>query len=65
MGNKSDVPDDERKMSVEEGLGLAGELGCAGFFEVSAKTGRNVQKVFEYAVRLLREAKRAREGEGE
>ncbi|GMI33662.1 hypothetical protein TrCOL_g8235 [Triparma columacea] len=43
-GNKIDV-EDKREVSYEEGLNLAEEFGIC-FFEVSAKTGSNVNAMF-------------------
>ena len=45
IGNKSDLPDDERKVSFEEGNQKAEEFGCP-FYETSCKTGDNVNKCF-------------------
>lgn len=42
--NKIDLESD-RAVSYEEGLGLAEEFGI-GFYEVSAKTGENVNEMF-------------------
>jgi small GTP-binding protein len=45
LANKADLKD-ERVVSFEEGKKMAEELGAAGFWETSAKTGDNVQTVF-------------------
>lgn len=42
----------EREVSPEEGIELAGKLGCE-FIETSAKTDYNVDKAFQDTVRLL------------
>lgn len=51
VGNKCDVA--RREVSREEGERRAQALGCQ-FFETSAKTAYNVEKVFLTLVRLLR-----------
>ncbi len=45
VGNKMDMTE-ERKVSTEEGRKLAEELGLP-FTETSAKTGENIEKIFE------------------
>jgi GTPase KRas protein len=55
VGNKCDQPLD-REVSREEGAALACQFGC-NFFETSAKTGLNVEKVFTALVRALRPTK--------
>ena len=45
VGNKMDMTE-ERKVSTEEGKKLAEELGLP-FTETSAKTGENIEKIFE------------------
>jgi small GTP-binding protein len=44
IGNKSDL-NDERQVSIEEGQQKADEFGCP-FYEISCKTGDNVNKCF-------------------
>lgn len=46
VGNKSDLVEN-RKVTFEEGEKLSKQLGIR-FFEVSSKTGENVQEAFEY-----------------
>ena len=46
----------EREVSREEGAALARRLGCE-FFEVSAKTTQNVERVFVNLVRSLRQGR--------
>jgi len=53
VGNKSDQP--SREVSQEEGLRLAQKFGCQ-FMETSAKTSMNVEKLFTYLVRSLRQS---------
>ena len=45
VGTKCDL-EDERKVTTEEGKKLAKELGINNFFEVSAKTGKNVEEAY-------------------
>jgi Ras-related protein Rab-8A len=45
IGNKCDVPADQRVISVEEGQALAKEYNIH-FFETSAKSDINVDKAF-------------------
>jgi len=49
VGNKCDL-NDERKISLEQGLEISQELG-GGFYEISAKTGLNVEKMMEELVK--------------
>jgi Ras-related protein Rab-8A len=46
VGNKIDVDKEERKVTTEEGQKLAEEYNFP-FYETSAKTGKNVNEVFE------------------
>ena len=46
VGNKIDVDAEERKVTKEEGQKLAEEYNYP-FFETSAKTGENVNKIFD------------------
>ncbi|KAF7364519.1 Ras protein [Mycena venus] len=55
VGNKCDRPLD-REVSREEGAALARQFGC-DFFETSAKTGLNVERVFTALVCALRPTK--------
>ena len=48
-GNKCDL-EDQRQVTTEEGEAKAKELGCA-FFEISAKTSKNVEEAFNTVVR--------------
>lgn len=43
VGNKGDMPD--RQVTYEQGNRLAAELGIK-FFETSAKSGLNIEKMF-------------------
>lgn len=52
VGNKSDL-EDSRKIQKYEGMNFAKEHNLDMFFEVSAKSGYNVQKVFIEAAKLL------------
>lgn len=52
VGNKSDKTD-QREVSREEGIAKAKKLGCE-FFETSAKTAMNLERIFQVIVRQLR-----------
>jgi len=52
VGNKCDLKE-ERSVSKEDGERLAHEWGCT-FFETSAKTGENVQEVFQAVVQEMK-----------
>lgn len=53
VGNKLDIPPEEREVLKEEGAALA-RLFCCLFMETSAKEGHNVELPFTNMVRLLR-----------
>jgi GTPase KRas protein len=53
VGNKCDKTY-EREVSPEEGQQLARQFGCE-FFETSAKTAQNVERLFMNLVRALRQ----------
>ncbi|KAJ7672909.1 ras protein [Mycena rosella] len=55
VGNKCDQASD-REVSKEEGVARVQEFGC-DFFETSAKTGLNAERVFTTLVRALRRMK--------
>ena len=46
VANKSDMPESEKKVSSERGAELAEKHGLS-FFETSAKSGHNVNEVFQ------------------
>ncbi|XP_022092018.1 ras-related protein Rab-22A-like [Acanthaster planci] len=52
IGNKSDIDDDKRQVTEEEGSTFA-QKHNAIFMEVSAKTGKNVNEFFEELARAL------------
>lgn len=52
VGNKCDL-EEKRSVSKQDGERLALEWGCQ-FFETSAKTGHNVQKVFQEMVQEMK-----------
>jgi len=60
VGNKVDL-EDEREISKENGVEMAERLGLreeeGEFFEISAKTGTNVEEAFFSLVRLIRKAR--------
>ncbi len=53
VGGKADLSD--REVSHEEGINIAKSRGTDGFIECSAKTGENVENVFEALTRLMLE----------
>lgn len=52
IGNKCDLPNDERKVSTLEGQKLAKKLNCA-FYEVSAKDNIHIEDTFTELVRKM------------
>ena len=52
IGNKADL-EDEREVTYEEAENYANELEFSKFFEASAKSGFNAQKIFIEAANLL------------
>mmetsp|Transcript_86880 Transcript_86880/g.106561 ORF Transcript_86880/g.106561 Transcript_86880/m.106561 type:complete len:198 (+) Transcript_86880:85-678(+) len=56
VGNKSDLPDDVRQVTYDEGKKVATKLGNAKFYETSAKTGDGVRQAFEEVVREMKKA---------
>lgn len=53
VGNKCDL-EDKRKVSVEEGRNLAAKLSTnSSFYEASAKSGKNVEEIFEQLVKQI------------
>ena len=49
VGNKCEISDKKRKVSIEEGQGKADEFKIP-FFETSCKDGININKVFEKSI---------------
>lgn len=54
VGNKMDI-EEGRVISAEDGKAAADKFGCNSFFEVSAKTGREIKELFDYIPRLYLE----------
>ncbi len=54
IGNKKDLQD-MRNVTIDEGKALAKEIGAVSFFETSAKTGENVNEMFELIVKAILE----------
>ena len=52
VGNKADL-EDNREVSREEGIQFAKVRGVDGFIECSAKTGENVEEMFDALTRLM------------
>lgn len=57
VGNKADL-EDARVVSGEEGIEFAKSKGVDGFIECSAKTGENVEEVFDALTRLMMQRSR-------
>jgi GTPase KRas protein len=55
VGNKAEL-DGERVISIQEGRDMAASFGC-DFLETSAKTGKNVERIFHDIVREIRRHK--------
>ncbi|MGV9205173.1 MAG: GTP-binding protein [Promethearchaeia archaeon] len=54
IGNKLDLAQD-REVGKKDGEALMKELGCTNYFETSAKTGNNIDKVFrEMTLNILK-----------
>lgn len=49
VGNKSDLKDEQRQVSLDEGRHLVEELHCA-FTEASARLGYNVDRAFDLMI---------------
>lgn len=62
VGNKCDKSASEREVSREEGAEKARQFGCE-FYETSAKTAQNVERVFYTLVRELRRHKEFQESD--
>lgn len=59
VGNKNDLPDEERDVSTLEGEELAANLGVQ-FLETSALTGNNVEKAFVAMTTMIKKSVDAR-----
>jgi len=60
LGNKCDLPDNDRVVRYEDGKEYSSELQC-NFFECSAKDNINVTEAFETLVRNARKSKSGQE----
>jgi small GTP-binding protein len=52
IGNKVDL-DDKREISEKEGIQFAKSRDVDGFFEGSAKTGENIEEIFEGLTKMM------------
>ncbi len=52
VGGKSDL-EDKRSVESEDALELSRKLNLQGYFECSAKTGNNVEEIFEYIAKIM------------
>jgi len=52
-GNKCDLPDDDREVTLEQGEKKKVEWKC-GFYECSAKEQKNIEELFHECVRQIR-----------
>lgn len=59
LGNKYDIADERgtREVTFEDGVLFAKRFGCASFFEVSARTGRNINEALTNAILQVESAK--------
>jgi len=61
VGNKCDLPPEEREVTLQEGQEVASRFGCP-FFESSAKNHCNIDESFEQLVREIRKFRTMRMG---
>lgn len=52
VGGKSDL-EDKRSIESEDALELSRKLNLQGYFECSAKTGNNVEEIFEHIAKII------------
>lgn len=52
VGGKSDL-EDKRSVESEDALELSRKLNLQGYFECSAKTGNNIEEIFEYIAKIM------------
>ena len=62
VGNKSDVKDEERIVSTQQGKDLA-ENYKMEFFECSALNGDNIDAIFQHAIKLIKSNSQEKEEE--
>jgi len=72
VGTKVDLRDNEENdpgtnefdpVSTEEGKKMAEEIEAAGYFELSAKTGKNLKKLFRKAIEIVLSNRKEKTGE--
>ncbi len=52
VGGKSDL-EDKRSIESEDALELSKKLNLQGYFECSAKTGNNVEEIFDHIAKII------------
>jgi len=52
VGGKTDL-EDKRSIESEDALELSRKLNLQGYFECSAKTGNNVEEIFEHIAKII------------
>lgn len=52
VGGKSDL-EDKRSIESEDALELSKKLNLQGYFECSAKTGNNIEEIFDHIAKII------------